>query len=319
MKSCISKIRELIIKPVLYSLLSKNYKKWHLICGSIDAIETTQLAVDSYVCLDKDKRSYIGPHLAIYGLFQALYVQQDAVSHLCESMDIALDIKTQYPEVYEIRQLRNRGIGHPSKEGKMNSKHVMSIGNDSIRLYSYTETGESSYPEYKISDCIEKQNKSLSKILRKVIKKMRSMEKEHKDKYKQNKLRALFPSDPMYCCLKIFEATNLIETYKGTVPERFGHRISFALDKTKELIEAIEKFDREINKRELQDDDVIFVRIEIERSKYPLEKLKEYFHPGSKSPLNAQDARAYADSARIHILDIVKHAESLDYEYVRKR
>jgi len=323
MKSCISKIRELINKPILNSLLSQDHKKWNLMCGSIDAIETTQSAVDSYVCLDKDKLSYIGPHLVIYGLFQALYVQQDSVKNLCISIDISVpkndkELKLQYPELYEIRQLRNKGIGHPSKEGKMNSTHTMLIGNDSIELFSYTETGESSYPKYKISDCIEKQNQSLCGVLQKVIEKMESIEKEHKDAYMQNKLRDLFPRDPMYCCLKIVEAISLIEIHKGTVQESFGHKISFALENTKELIEAIERFDGEINKRGLQDDDadMAIVRIEMRQSKYSLEKLKEYFRIGSKSPLNWQDAYAYEDSARKNILDLIEHVKNLDAEYM---
>jgi hypothetical protein len=322
MKSLIYKIRELINKPILNSLLSKEIKKWNLMCGSLDAIESTQLAIDSYNCLNKDDIKKIGEHLMIYGLFQALYVQQDSVSNLCKSIGIPLpknekDFKNKYPELYEVRQLRNKGIGHPSKEGNTNSIHGMLIDNDSIELFSYTETGEFSCTKYKISDCIEKQNQSLCGMLRKVIKKMRSMEKEHKNKYKQNKLKDCFPRAPQYCFEKIFQAISLINAHRETVRTEFESLIGFALSNTKALIEAIDKFDSEITKRGLKDDDVVFVRLEIEHSKYPLERLKEYFSPASKSLLNSQDARAYADSAREHILDLIKHAESLDGEYAR--
>jgi hypothetical protein len=317
MKSCISKIRELINKPILNSLLSQDHKKWNLMCGSIDAIESAQSAIDSYICLDKDKLSYIGPHLVIYGLFQAFYVQQDSVSQLCGSIGIDFKIKnleTQHPDLYEIRQLRDRGIGHPSKQGEMNSKHVMSIGNDSIQLFSYTETGQSSYPKYRISDCIEKQSQSLCGILQKVIEKMGSIEKEHKDTYMQNKLRDCFPGNPQYCFGKIFQAIGLIG-----VPKLPDHGESTALRNIEDLLEAIDRFDGEIQKRGLQDDDndMVLVRLEIKCSKYPLEKLKEYFRPGSKSPLNSQDICVYADSARIHILDLIKLVGNIDYEYAR--
>jgi len=323
MKSCISKIRELINKPILNSLLSQDHKKWNLMCGSLDAIESTQLAIDSYNCLKKDNIKDIGQHLIIYGLFQTLYVQQDSVSNLCDSIDIDLlkigDIKIQHPELYEIRQLRNKGIGHPSREGKTNNTHNILIDNDYIELFSYTETGEFSFAKYKISDCIEKQKQSLYGILQKVIKKMRSIEKEHKDKYKQNKLRDCFPVDPQYCIGKIFEAINLIDVQgQGeTVPQRIGRegRISLASSMANTLIESIIRFDGEIIKRGLQDDHVVFVRFEIENSKYPLEKLKEYFGTGSKSSINSRDARAYADSAREHTLCLIGHAKNLDDEY----
>jgi hypothetical protein len=232
------------------------------------------------------------------------------------------DIKNKYPELYEIRQLRNKGIGHPTpnERDKTKSTHSMLIDNDSIELFSYTETGEFSFAEYKISECIEKQNQSLCGILQKVIDKMASIEKEHKDKYKQNKLRECFPVDSQYCIGKIFEAINLIDDQgqRETASQRIGREsgISLASSNVNTLIESINKFDGEITKRDLRDYDVIFVRLEIERSKYPLEKLKEYFRPGAKSPLNSQDARAYADSAREHILDLIKHAENLDGEYM---
>jgi hypothetical protein len=291
-------------------------------CGSIDALESAQLAVDAYNCPNKDRVKDVGEHyLIIYGLFQALYVQQDSVSNLCDSMNIDFkikDIETQHPELYEIRQLRNKGIGHPSGEGKGKTKniHSMLIDNDSIELFSYTETGEFSFAKYKISDCIEKQNQSLCGILQKVIEKMRSIEKEHKSKYMQNKLRDCFPRDPHYCFEKIFQTINLIKAHGKSVPERLKSEISFALSNTKDLIEGVDRFDGEIEKRGLQGDDVVFVRLEIGYSKYPLEKLKEYFCSRSKSSLNSQDARAYADSAREHILDLIKHAENLDGEYM---
>jgi hypothetical protein len=230
------------------------------------------------------------------------------------------DIKNKYPELYKVRQLRNKGIGHPSREGKINNTHNMLIDNDSIELFSYTGTGKFSSAQYKISDCIGKQNQSLRGILQKVIEKIGSIEKEHKSKYMQNKLRNYFPVDPQYCIGKIFEAINLIDDQgQGeTVPQRIGREdgISLASSNVNTLIESINKFDREITKRDLRDYDVIFVRLEIERSKYPLEKLKEYFCSRSKNSLNSQDARAYADSAREHILDLIKHAENLDGEYM---
>ena len=310
-------MRELINKPILNSLLSQDHKKWNLMCGSLDAIESSQSAVDSYIGLNKDNLGYIGPQLIIYGLFQALYVQQDSVSNLCESMDMAFllkidDINTQHPKLYEIRQLRNKSIGHPTpsskdkKTKKIKSTHGMLIDNDSVELFSYTETGEFSHAKYKISDCIEKQSRLLSGILQKVIEKMRSMEKEHKDKYMQNKLRECFPNDPQYCFEKIFQGILHID------------RRSLALSHSEDLIKAIDRFEEEITKRGLQNDDndMVVVRIEIEHSKYPLEKLKEYFCPRPKSSLNWQDARAYADSAREHILDLIKHAENLDSAYM---
>lgn len=320
MKSYISKIRELTNKLILKSLLLKDQKKWNLMCGSLDAIESTQLAVDSYNCLDKDNSKDVGfEFLIVYGLFQAFYVQQDSVLNLCKSMDITLpDFRTVYPKLYKIRQLRNKGIGHPTpnKKDKTKDTHSILIEGDSIEIFSYTQAGEFSFTTYKISDCIEEQNQSLCEIIQQVIEKMKSREKEHKDKYMQKKLSDCFPDDYQYRIGKIFEAINLIDVKdpEESKAQRIGRegRISLAFSHAETLIEAIDKFDGEFTERGLQD---VYVYIEIEHSKYPLEKLREYFSPTSQSSINSQDARAYADSAEIHILELVKHAQNLDSEY----
>ena len=323
MKSYISKIRELtIIKPILKSLLLKDQKKWNLMCGSLNAIESTQLAVDSYNSLKKDGIKDLGlEYLIVYGLFQALYVQQDSMCNLCKSVNVPMpkrNLKAKYPELYEVRELRNKGIGHPTPNDKDEKKdtHSILIEGDSIKLHSYTEAGEFSFSTYKISECIETQNQSLCTIIQQVIKKMKSMEQKHKDKYMQNKLRDNFPADPQYCIGKLFEAINLIdvEDQEKSLQQRIGRetRIYLAFSHAETLIKAINKFKGEFTKRGLQD---VYVSIEIEHSKYPLEKLKEYFSSTSESSINSQDARAYADSAEKHILDLVTHAQDLDNEY----
>ncbi|RKY09353.1 MAG: hypothetical protein DRP65_07890 [Planctomycetota bacterium] len=327
MKSCISKIRELINKPVLNSLLLKDHKKWNLICGSLDAVQSAQMAVDAYSDLDKDIIRDVGTHLIIYGLFQALYVQQDAVSNLCNSMDIDLlkikDLKTQHPELYEIRELRNKSIGHPTpsrKDKKPKSTHGMLIDNDSVELFSYTETGDFSHAKYKIADCIEKQSQSLREILQKVIEKMVLIEKEHKDKHKQKKLRECFSCSPPYCFEKIFQAISLIDVQEQgeTASQSIGREDSIvsAFRHVKTLLKAVDSFKGELTKRGLQDYGTSLVRLKIEHSKYPLEKLKEYFSPDLECPLNSQDARVYADAAEKNVLSLIEQAKILDNNYM---
>ena len=152
--------------------------------------------------------------------------------------------------------------------------------------------------------------------MQQVIEKMESMEQKHKGKYMQNKLRDCFPTNPQYCVGKIFEAINLIDD-KGpgeSLPQKVGREtgMSLALSHANTLITAVKKFNAEFDKRCLEDD---YVRIEIEHSEYPLEKLKQYFSPTSESSMNSQDSRAYADSAEKHILKLIEHATRLDTAY----
>jgi len=298
--------------------------------GSLYAIESAQMAIESYNALSKDDIERIGEKPIIYGLFQALYIQQDSVLNLCKSIGIPIPndddtFKTQYPDLYKIKNLRNKGIGHPTpkpQDKKLKSTHSMLIIKDSIKLFTYTKTGEFCSNTYKISDCVEKQDKSLCIFMKQVIEKMKLIYQNHKDEYKQAKLKDYFPVVPQDCIIKIFEAINLIEDQhpNETKSQRIGRedRISIAFRYSKALIEAIKNFEAEYNKRGLQYTNADCVNSELKNSKYPLEKLKEYFSfpPKTKSSLNPQDARAYADSAQEHISELIKSAERLDKIYI---
>lgn len=316
MRAYITKIRGLTNNLILKSLLLKDQKKWNLMCGSLDAIESAQLAVDAFCCLKKNSAKGVGEkYLMVYGLLQTLYVQQDSMWNLCKSLNISMPNKDKYPELLKVRQLRNKGVGHPSKD-LSNNTHSILIEGDSINLYCYTETGEFSYSTHNISDCIDTQNQSLCKIIQQVIEKLMQIEKKHKDKYMKTKLRDCFPADLRYCIGKMFEAINLIQIKdQGESPaQRIGRegRVSMAFSHADTLLKAINIFNKEFAKRDIYD---VYVDIEIEYSIYPLEKLKDYFNPKIESSINSQDARAYADSAEKNLLELVKHAEALDSEY----
>lgn len=78
------------------------------------AIEDSQSAIDSYKKLPAGRFEEIR-YLALYGLFQAFFVQQDAFSTLFKSfLNQKLDFKVDYPGLYGIREIRNITTGHPT-------------------------------------------------------------------------------------------------------------------------------------------------------------------------------------------------------------
>ena len=150
-------------------------------CGSLDAIGSAQLAVDAFKSHKNDTNNIGLKHLMAYGLLQSLYVQQDAVSNLCESIDVPKPLNVQYrddlqrnhPNLHKIRQLRNTGIGHPSRDTKENT-HSFLIKGDDLTLYRFDKIGNFSSENYDILDIIKTQEKNLCAILRQVIEKMTS-------------------------------------------------------------------------------------------------------------------------------------------------
>jgi len=321
MKFHIDEIIKLINKHVLKSLLLKNSKKWNLMCGSIDSIRSTELAIDSYSKLAKkgQKRDVGFEFLVIYGFFQALYVQQDSVINLYEAVGNELPSREQlfkkYPDLKKIRNLRNNGVGHPSKDYKGGTHNIMPDG-DSIELFSYTNEGEFSHRTYRVSECIEKQSQALCEIFGKIVERLKYMERKHKEKYGEKKLHKCFPDNYQDSIDKIFDAIDLIgtERKKETKAQKIGRQDaeSLAHRNAKRLVEATKELEQELDKRELEEG---LLRLVIKYCRYPLESLKNYFENTSASSINSQDARAYADSADIRLKDLIEEAKKLDQEY----
>ncbi|TAK96033.1 hypothetical protein EPO05_02660, partial [Patescibacteria group bacterium] len=98
----------------------KHYGDWNQFCAALDTIEDTCLAIDNFQKGTNDL--FIkNPYLAIYGLLQALFIQQDAVNYLKVSLFGGKGIDwrdKKYIELFKIRQIRNETIGHPVRTNK---------------------------------------------------------------------------------------------------------------------------------------------------------------------------------------------------------
>lgn len=91
-------------------------EQWIKLCSALDVLEDTDLAIESYLTKgigNSDGEKY----LRLYGLLQAVYLQQDAITALKEVVSILVPSKkmqkheTQYWE--KLRSYRNLCIGHP--------------------------------------------------------------------------------------------------------------------------------------------------------------------------------------------------------------
>ena len=97
----------------------KDSDNWDRICSSSDIINDTICAIESYVKSDYPDEDIGLQYIFIYGLLQALYLQQDAVRNLFKVLHKCYprDQKFLYElsdELEEVRKLRNETTGHPT-------------------------------------------------------------------------------------------------------------------------------------------------------------------------------------------------------------
>jgi hypothetical protein len=108
-------------------------------------------------------------YIAVHGILQALFLQQDAIKHICESL--LIDFKLD-DTLRGIRNLRNDATGHPTKGDYGKTFHMIvrpGMSRLGFRMYSFDATGIASERHVSILDLLRKQEESTSSALVRVI------------------------------------------------------------------------------------------------------------------------------------------------------
>lgn len=193
--------------------LKKSEGDWSQFCAAIDTIEDTNLAIENFT-KDPSDLFIKNPYLATYGLLQALFIQQDAVNYLKTSLfGSSKKINwndPKYAELKKIRQIRNETVGHPVKTNQKGrgSKYTddeitsctidrSSLSKDGFR-YMLWMNSKTESKTIKFSEIIDQQDQHLGAELESVLKEMQKEEKQHKEKFKDNKLYDLMNKPSLY-------------------------------------------------------------------------------------------------------------------------
>ena len=142
---------------------------WPQLLSSLDVIEDTQAAINYYIRSDYPT-DYGGQYLYVYGLLQALFMQQDAIDAFC---DIVFGKVKRYDIkkwLSRIRDFRNDIVGHPTNRC---SKYFIRLVRCEMQknTLSYTVTDKSdngSYGAVDIPLILQDQQSCVSFILSKI-------------------------------------------------------------------------------------------------------------------------------------------------------
>ena len=200
-----------IKKTKFYS--RKHDGDWNQFCAALDTIEDTCLAIENFQKYPNDL--FIkNPYLATYGILQAFFIQQDAVNYLKTSLfgnNKKIDWgNKKYSELAKIRQVRNETIGHPVKTERKGRKSKYandeitsctidrsSLSKDGFRYMLWMNSRTES-KTIKFSEIIGLQDKYLGAELQSVMKEIQKEEKQHKAKFKGEKLAELLNRPSLY-------------------------------------------------------------------------------------------------------------------------
>jgi hypothetical protein len=298
-------IRRYINLPRKQHYLLKSKISWHKLCVSLDAIDVTELAIGAYIKRKKNSATIAEKYLSLYGVLQALFVQQDAIKNLCSALavpyrsDAILD---------EIRNVRHRSVGHPTSRYE---KEFITIGGHNagspdFSMAIYSATNNTQVVDIKMRSVIDNQWAIVRQALKNVLKSLREEEMTHRAEFRKEKLENCFPQTLSYAFEKIL--TTIL-----------GHeRPQFGLAHLDYVIRAVGDFKAGLKRRDALSSwthaEETFDEVE-----YPMTQLKNYLATPTSSSMNDKDAHIFWFFLKDRIERLQKIASEFDEEYASNK
>lgn len=195
--SLLEDIRGILYKKYRQNRLMTDMTKYNKCYSSIDLLEDITEAIDYYKECDESKLNLGAKYLMIYGVLEALYMQQKAIDDLYVALDYEKpNLKRDYPEILYIREVRNDVAGHPTSRTTAEYTTFLSRPDLSLKKIRYEETKNNTFIDFNIIENISIQENYIKNILGELLSKLEQAQKEHIENFKKDKLSDCFQ---MFC------------------------------------------------------------------------------------------------------------------------
>jgi len=293
---------------VIRSYVNESRKKYLLLQNNItfdqlivclDTIEDAEEAITEF--LSGNQRFY---YLSIYGIFQALIIQQDAVKYLNKALcSVDINLIKEYPELDNIRKVRNLAVGHPTKNHYKTFNQIsrISIKNNSFSLLKRYENGGSSLEEIDINDLILKQKEFVGNDLTKIIKIIREDYNQHKKRFEMNNLTDLIPKSINY---------NITKLYEGRSSDR--EIISIVQINLDVVQDTVQKVKDGVIERYESLEAILSLKYLFEKIEFILNKLSVLY---ATSSIDDLEVEIYVDACKMQMQELFEIAQNIDEEF----
>jgi hypothetical protein len=128
----VDRIREVISKLTVAEEMATRRRSWLRLTSALDVIDDTECAIVSYEQHFGKPMQFASGYLQVYGVLQALVVQQDAVREVAKALNLPTELS---PVLKEIRDVRNMAVGHPTSRFGGTSHYITRV---SMRWEGFT-------------------------------------------------------------------------------------------------------------------------------------------------------------------------------------
>jgi hypothetical protein len=268
-------IRDVINGPRMSYLLRRNLRSWNRLCSALDVIEDTDEAIRAFIDLrfpgDRQSDEMGRRYLAMYGVLQPLFIQQDALIGLHKSLTIPFRLK-DHVDISTVRELRNGSIGHPTEQTRgqpqPSSNFLARITMDTPRdvLYMKAYADGTVHTEHiDILAVIAGQAVEVDSILSDVLVELRRRVEDHRERFKDDKMRETIPDMLDYALQKLSEGFY--------APER-AISGEWAVNQVQQTLDAVRSY---LQRQDMDVDTFDFLQLIYDELTYPLAQLHAHF------------------------------------------
>ncbi|MDI3299340.1 MAG: hypothetical protein QJR08_09250 [Bacillota bacterium] len=298
-----TKLRDLINTPRRRAQLMSNEPLFHQLCSALDVLGDTELALDAYVTPTSADLSPGETYLRVYGVLQVLYVQQDALEHIAESLSVAYHHPT---ELQDIRDIRNDSVGHPSRRGSGRAfNHIVrvTLSPKGFELWTFYTDAPPKRRRVDLLPLIERQRTLVSAALKDFVNRELSREMDHRERFRSAPLVAIFPKELDYMLEKSAEEIN-------------GSGTGIASGLVNQIGDAIAEFEQQLSERgELPGIKEAF-SYHADPARHALSRLQEHFAHGARGePVTQADAEAFLFRLGHAVTELRTLAQEIDDSY----
>lgn len=288
----ISRIRDHINHEGKRKALINEREKWSQLTSSLDVLADSVNAIEFYFSSEYPNELG-GKYLFIYGLLQCIFLAQDAAYGISYSLlGEKINWEADYPDASMAREIRNDVAGHPThrKNGKAQISHIYLVQHSLYKehfLYMKNENQpnvQSNFVHVEVETICSNTIKCINDVLVKVLDMLDVELKEHKEKYRDQKMEGIFREleyasekillrDDVFMDTAYKRTKKIVADCKDELQKRFGawDTIESFAYKIEEIEKAYKLLDHEL--KELPNG----IRLDIEDClfQYLLDKLGE--------------------------------------------
>lgn len=276
-------LRDNVNTVAVRSHLPHDQGKWRRCCAALDAAADVEEGIQAY-----DRAPEFSAHdngyLLVYGLMQCLYVQQDALKVLFDSLGGIRDPGGQYshtfawddyPGMKRVREVRNEACGHPAAGDKESAVHFImkcSISKAGFRYGSIsTETGDQRWRtvDVDLRQLIGDQQSDAIRCLDNMIFRTNARQRLHTEGVRNARVEGCFSFD-------------LIERIP-TLPELVCDDRQAALDIIKDVRRAQQAFARQLRQAGSHPNEYFGISAPFVRLRADLNELQELLDESSEN------------------------------------